>query len=385
MSAQKIKSIGKRPAAFLGLAVLAGGVFAGASRTSGANPTFDEIASLLAGLPGEAPSLAAVRNSAAWKQYAEAIEKNWADLETKRLQPMRVWADTELLRARASATVLFSPFGGPDFLTAYGFFPQSESFVLTGLESCGRLPRPDLWKARQGEAYLKNFSNALSDFFERSHFITKHMNETIRGQAPVEGVLPLLCFFLKRTGHRIIDIGRIEFDAQGRAVDLDYAQQKKASPPNGVKILFSAAGSASVKSIVYFASGDLQDKVFTKESALHRHLSGLPAGLTTYVKSASYLMHYAAFTHIRDIVLEKSRFVLEDDTGIPYKMFKAGDWNVRLYGEYAKPIKDFSGVDQPDLKKAYGPSAEAAARLPFHLGYHSRDTHDALLLIERKR
>jgi len=348
-----------------------------------AEPTFDEIAAVLAGLPGETKSLAALRASDAWKLYAEALEKSWADLEAKRLAPMRTWADKELIRVRASSTFLFYPFGGPDFLTAFEFFPQAESFVLMGLEFCGRLPRFDLWKDSQSEAYFKNFSKSLSDFFEKSYFITKHMDETLYGQAQVEGVLPLLCFFLKRTGHVILTIDRIEYDAEGKAIVLEYDKPTKFRRPYGMKVQFSAGGSAPVKSIVYI-SCDLEDKAFTAESALFKQLGLLPAGLTTYVKSASYLLHYAAFANIRGIVLDKSRFVLQDDTGIPYKIFKAKDWRVLLYGEYEKPIKDFSGVDQPDLRQAYADGAEAVAKLPFHLGYHWKDNRDALILAERK-
>jgi len=347
-------------------------------------PTFDEIAALLAGLPAEVPALAGVRSSALWRQYAETIEKNWADLTAKRLKPMQAWADKELLRARSSSKFLFYPFGGPDFLTAHEFFPAAETYVLLGLEFCGSLPRPDQWKDRQAEAYLKNFSASLSDFFDKSYFITKHMDETLYGQGQVEGVLPLLCFFLKRTGHRVLDIGRIEFDAKGQAVDLDYNKQKKASRPYGMKIHFTDNGSAQVKTILY-VSCNLENKTFAKDSSLHRHLGRMPSGLTTYVKSGSYLMHYATFTHIREIVLDKSQFILEDDTGIPYKVFKPKDWRVQLYGEYAKPVKDFSGVDQPDLKKAFDEGAAAISKLPFHLGYHWQDNRDALLLVEKKK
>ena len=347
-------------------------------------PTFDEIAGLLAGLPEAVPSLAAIRETAVWKQYAEALDKSWADLEAKRLKPMRAWAEKELFRVRPSSKWLFYPFGGPDFLTAFEFFPDAETYVLMGLEFCGRLPRPDLWKGRQAEAFLKNFSASLSDFFEKSYFITKHMDETIYGQGQVEGVLPLICLFLKRTGHRVLDIGRIEYDARGQAVNLDYDKQKKATRPYGLKIRFSAEGSATMKTIVYISS-NLENKTFAKDSPLHRNLGQLPAGLTTYVKSASYLMHYATFTHIREIVLDKSQFILEDDTGIPYKAFKAKDWRIQLYGEYAKPIKDFSGVDQPDLKKAYDDAAKTIEKLPFHLGYHWKDNRDALILAEKKK
>jgi len=360
----------------------AAGAHQAASQTAAA-PTFDEIAAVLAGLPGEVPSLAALRASDAWKQYAEAIDKSWAELEANRLAPMRTWADKELIRVRASSAFLFYPFGGPDFLTAFEFFPQSESFVLMGLEFCGRLPRFDAWTAIQSEAYLKDFSASLSDFFAKSYFITKHMDETIYGQAQVEGVLPLIAFFLKRTGHAILGIERIEYDGEGKPVAVEYDKGKKFTRPNGIKIQFAASGSEQVKSIVYISS-DLENKVFTKESALYKHLGFLPPGLTTYMKSASYLPHYAAFTNIRDVILDKSRFVFQDDTGIPYKVFKDKDWRVVLYGVYAKPIADFKGVDQPDLEKIYKDGADSIAKFPFHLGYHWRDSRDALLLAEKK-
>jgi hypothetical protein len=346
-------------------------------------PSFDEIAALIAGIQGEVPALAAVRETAVWKRYAEAIDKNWADLEGKRLKPMRAWADKELFKVRTSAKIVFYPFGGPDFMTAFEFFPNAEAYVLLGLEFCGRLPSPGIWKGRPAEAFLKNFSSSLSDFFDKSYFITKHMDETLYGQGQVEGVLPLLCFFLKRTGHRVLDIGRIEFSAAGEPLDVNYDKGKKASRPGGLRIRFSADGSEDIKSLIYF-SCDLENKKFTKDSPLYSYLNRLPSGLTTFIKSAQYLLQSPTFSHVREMILSLSRFILQDDTGIPYKSFKTKEWRVLLYGEYAKPIRDFSGVDQPDLKKAYEDSAAIIDKLPFHLGYHWQDNRDALLLIVKK-
>ena len=61
----------------------------------------------------------------------------------------------------------------------------------------------------------------------------------------------------------------------------------------------------------------------------------------TFVKSASYLMHYRSFNMIREIVLEKSISLFQDDTGIPFKYMKNRDLNVQCFGKYVKPIKDF--------------------------------------------
>ena len=345
-------------------------------------PSLDEIAALLAGQPGDAPALKALRETPAWAKFAESMDKSWADLESKRLTPMRLWADKELFDARAWGKFLFYPFGGPDFMTAAELFPAAETYVLLGLEFCGRLPRPTEWKGPQAETYWNSLASSLKDFFEKSYFITSHMDETLYGQ--VEGVLPVIAVFLKRTGHSIIDVTRLEFDAKGEAVESPYDKAKKAFRPYGLKIRFMSAGMEEPRTIIY-VSCDLQNKIFTKDSPLYLYLDKLVAApVTTYIKSGSYLLHYAEFTHMRELVLSRSKFILQDDTGVAYKQFKPAEWQVRLYGEYAKPIRDFSGVDQPDLQKAYAEGAEIIPKLPFHLGYHWRDSRDALLLVEKR-
>ena len=345
-------------------------------------PTLDEIAALLAGLPGDAPALKALRETPAWTRFAESMDKSWADLETKRLALLRAWAEKELFDARAWDELVFYPFGGPDFMTSFELFPAAETHVLLGLEFCGRLPRPDAWKGKQAEAYWNSLAKSLADFFDKSYFITKHMDETLYGQ--VEGVLPLVAVFLKRTGNTIIEVRRLEFDARGEAVESTYDTAKRSTRPYGIKIRFAAAGSGQAKTIIY-VSCDLQNKAFGKETPFYLYLDKLAAPpVTTYLKSASYLLHYGEFSNMREMILAKSKFVVQDDTGIPYKVFKPAFWQVRLYGEYAKPIKDFSGVDQPDLQKAYEEGKDVIPKLPFHLGYHWRDGRDALLLIEKR-
>jgi hypothetical protein len=345
-------------------------------------PSLDDIAALLAGQAGEAPALKNVRGTPGWTKFAAELDKSWAELEAKRLAPMRDWAEKELFDARLWGKFLFYPFGGPDFMTAVELFPDADTFLLLGLEFCGRLPKPDAWKGPQSDAYWNGLANSLKDFFEKSYFITSHMDATLYGQ--VEGVLPVIAVFLKRTGHSIIDITRLEFDAAGEAVEMPYMTAKKSFRPSGLKIRFMRSGMVQPKTIIY-VSCDLENKAFTKASPLYLYLDKAVAPpVTTYVKSGSYLLHYGTFSNIREIVMGRSRFILEDDTGIPYRMFKPAEWTVRLYGEYAKPIKDFSGVDQPDLQKAYAEGAEIIPKLPFHLGYHWRDNRDALLLVKKR-
>lgn len=344
----------------------------------------DEIAKFISGLPCSDDNLRSLEETPEWKAYAAALDKEWAEIEAKRLEPMRAWAGSELGGPNAATRTLFYPFGGPDFLTAFHLFPHASTYVLFGLEFVGKLPDFDPARAKEGrhvENYLGNLTTALSDFYNKSYFITRNMNATL-ARDKVAGVLPVICLFLKRTNNTISSIKRCEFMAPGGVFEYDFAYPRKTfRKPYGVKIEFFQNGSDTVRSLYYF-SCDIADEFFPKDGLYYRFLEGLNFE-TTYIKSASYLMHYKLFANIRGLILAKSSFVLEDDTGIPFKYFRPKVWDARLYGEYTAPVSDFKGVEQEDLKAAYAGGA-AVRKLPFHLGYHWGSNKDSILYFSRK-
>jgi hypothetical protein len=348
------------------------------------DPICDEIARFISGIHCTAENLKALQETPEWKKFADGLEKHWADMESKRLQPTRAWAEAELAEPKAATKVLFYPFGGPDFLTAFDLFPNADTYVLLGLEFVGKLPEFD--KAapdapQHVETYLANLNAALSDFFNKSYFITKNMDATLTSDK-VDGVLPVICFFLKRTNNTISAVKRCEFLDKGELMEYDYSlPRKRVRRPSGIKIEFFANGTNRLRTLYYF-SCDLVDDVFKKDSTLYLYLDGLEFE-TTFIKSASYLMHFREFSSIRDMILNKSRFVLEDDTGIPFRYFPAKDWDAQLYGEYIKPVSDFKGVEQFDLEAAYADAAKVK-KLPFHLGYHWGTNKDSILYFKKK-
>ena len=344
----------------------------------------DEVAKFISGLPCDDPNLKALQETEEWKSFAEELEKSWAEMQAARLDPMKTWACSELREATAATETLFYPFCGPDFLTAFVLFPEPETYVLLGLEFVGQLPvfdraSPDVLAHVKG--YLADLNLALSDFFKKSYFITRNMEHALVGHE-VEGVLPLLCFFLKRTDHVISSMKRCEFDGRGGLMEFDFSVKRKITRrPYGVKIEFFEKRENHLRTLYYF-SADLEDVVFLKDGSFYRYLNGLTFQ-STFIKSASYLMHYRTFSNIKNLILTKSLYVVEDDTGIPYRDFSPKDWDVVLYGEYIKPVSDFKGVDQPDLEKAYAESPDVR-KLPFHLGYHWGTNKDSILYFQRK-
>jgi len=355
-----------------------------AGRVVPVDAVYDDIAKFISGKPCTSESWKALQASTEWKNFAAGLEKSWAELEAKRLGPMKKWAQAELAEPNAVTNVLFYPFGGPDFLTAFLLFPNADTYVLLGLEFIGKLPEFD--QASSGvlkhmEIYLANLNAALADFFNKSYFITKNMNATLT-RDKVDGVLSVICFFLARTNNTILSIKRCEVMDKGEILDYEFTLPRKIlRRPYGVKIEFLADGTNRLRTVYYF-SCDLEDKVFTKDSAFYLCLDRLIFE-TTFIKSGSYLLHYKEFSNIRNLVLTKSRFVLEDDTGIPLRYFPAKDWEAQLYGEYIEPVSDFRGVEQFDLKAAYEDTARVK-KLSFHLGYHWGSNKDSVLYFKRK-
>jgi hypothetical protein len=340
----------------------------------------DEAARFISGLPCASEPWKRLQETAEWKAFVERLEKSWADLEAKRLVPMRKWAADELVLAGQETRTVFYPFGGPDLLTPLLLFPNADTYVLLGLEFVGHLPDFEKAAPENLQAYFDDMGLALSDFLNKSYFITRNMDATLYGDK-VEGVLPLLAFFLKREGFTISSVKRVDILENGELMESDLALARKARRPYGAKIEFFAEGTDRLRTVTYF-SADLVDTVFRKDSPFHIGLDGLTFE-TTYIKSASYLPHYKEFSNIRNLILAKSRFVLEDDTGVPFRYFPPAEWASQLYGEYIEPVSDFKGVGQEDLRAAYADPSRVKP-LPFHLGYHWGTNKDSVLFFRKK-
>lgn len=346
------------------------------------DPALDRLFAGIAGIMEPQASQAAQPDDAAWKDYAKSVNEEWGQFDASVLKPMASWAEVELKGARQNTLSLFYPFGGPDSVTALTLFPEARETVLLGLEQVGNLPDLEGATPAWRQAFFTDMGGLISEFFKRGYFITKDMTDTY-GRGKVDGALSVIAFFMARGGYSIVGITRLAPNAQGGWTETPYKDMaSRPRRPYGVRILFLKPGDPEPRSVVYF-SCDIENKAFPIGSALHKYFAGLER-MTTFVKSGSYLLQYVDFSILRDLILDRSLFVLQDDTAVPYKYFKTGGWEIKLYGRYAAPIKDFSSnVEQLDLKQAYEAEGSAVAPLPFKFGYHWRTQIDNLLLATR--
>mgnify|MGYP001764358373 CR=1 FL=1 len=76
---------------------------------------------------------------------------------------------------------------------------------------------------------------------------------------------------------------------------------------------------------------------------------------------------------------------LAKHTGIGMSIDQRLGDGITLFGRYATPVKDFTNVEQPDLRAAYEGTDADVRPLPFRFGYRWRTQVDNLMLAERPR
>jgi len=343
-----------------------------------ASRIYFDISRHLAGLKQEErTSLKNLDSLQSWITYAHNIEKSWNKLDSNRLLKMKVFSSEELKEANTNATELFYPFSGPDFLNAFAFFPSSKKLTLIGLEPVGTVP--DSIEIRSPE-YFKSLNKSLYAILNFSFFRTLSMAVDLKAE-DLDGALPLIMVFIARTDNRIIDIKHVEVDTIGNILPVSIVDSVKKV--KGVEVKFITNGTDEIKTLYYF-SADISDQGIRKHPEIKKMFDQLNSNIT-YLKSASYLMHKDYFSIVRETILSKSKYVLQDDSGIPLKYFDRSTWDLTFYGNYNSPIPMFSRWYQQELKDAYDKTKNPGVKpLAFGIGYSHKANQSNLMLAKKK-
>ncbi len=303
-----------------------------------------------------------------YRLNSDSMNSNFRDIRLNRLDKMTKWFDEILKSIKVQSDLpVFYPFSGGDFIHMNALYPNASSYLMLALEPVGTFPNfTELAPKDQNTALLEG-ANLLRDIFKRSYFITWNMEKDIKSNTYLKGILPTVLWGMAVTNHSILNVQSITLDSAGQYI------YKHINPGDssgiGVKIEFIKKGSNQVKQLIYF-SADVSNAGLKNNKALSALLNSLPPH-NSFVKAASYLMHFPDFSKIRGHILRLSQGYLQDDTGIPFSSFDTAKFSIYLYGDYEEPVADFpSEMYQLDLKEAYADSLFYKGSLPFSLGYH---------------
>ncbi len=345
-----------------------------------------DVAMFLGGLqPSQHSDLTPLAATPAWQAFAKDQDKSWDKYRATHTTRMTKWAATELDSVHASSPTIFYPFSGPDFLNVFTMFPTSQTYVLMGLEPVGSVPARS---SLENPKLLPTVKTSLWSVLNFSFFRTNDMAVDLKS-VELDGALPLMMLFAARTGHQITAIRPVQLDAGGLLVDVsqDTIQardpSRKSALANSVPgVEMKLRGPDGQPKTIYYFSTDLSNHGLNVKPAPLAFVRSL-GPLTTYLKSATYLMHKVYFSEVRTLVLRRSRYILQDDSGIAMKYFQKGAWQFNYYGTYHRPINLFAKHYQPELTAAYSDTMHKPKALLFGTGYNWRQTDSNLLLARR--
>lgn len=344
--------------------VLGVGSSRNAAAESLASRDVEEYARWLAGLGSD---LGAEFDASGWTperlRYAEAEAQRWR-LATVRLQAIERWAAREIQALVPRAQTLFYPFAGPDAMHALALFGTATRFVLVGLEPIGSLPAAGPLGPGDQEAspvsYFDRLNAAWAGFHRLTFFRTRQMATDLHET----GVVAILVTTIVRMGGRVT------------AIRYDAASPGPGVPPNA-QVVWTDSGGGEHR--LEYLQIDLSNAGLKRHAVWMGNLRAL-APFVTFVKAGSYLLHEERFSFLRQVILEHSSAVVQDDSGIPFRFFESG-WAIRLYGQYMTPVSPFEIRDQQRLREAF--ALRGAAPLPFGIGYHGEFGRSNLMLAIR--
>src|SRR5207244_694007 len=119
----------------------------------------------------------------------------------------------------------------------------------------------------------------------------------------------------------------------------------KGSRIPGVEITFRRNGG-KVQTIRYFMV-NVADGYLAKSSADFLPYLRKQGRFVTMIKSASYLMRKEGvqeptrFEQIRSLILAQSDVLVQDDSGVPLRLFARETWKLRFHGKYDAPTPEF--------------------------------------------
>ena len=299
-------------------------------------------------------------SSNAFRYYNKKIEKSFKNFKLKKLKKFEDWSSLELKDRMKNTKNLFYPFSGPDIAYAYSMIPTAQNYYLFGLEPVGEIPNLNGFKSNDLPKLFSSINSAISDNLNLSFFITKNMKSDL-SDPQIKGTIPILLFFMSRMNLHIQTIKPVSISIEG---NIEYSESDTFK--SGVEISFLRNGSKNLSKVYYF-SFDISN--YNSKTDLNlRKLTENLNNVTTLVKSSSYCMHTDKYSTIRELTLNCSDMIVQDDTGIPLKFFNPEDWKIKTYGTYAAPISVFSMYKQNDLKDLIN---ETGQSINFRFGYNN--------------
>ena len=302
-----------------------------------------------------------LESSEFWKLHAAKTDLRWRLLMQNVGTPIGTWVSEKNYLPKTAPKTLLYPFAGGDFFYANLFYPNRDTVIMIGLEPVGSVFDVNAIDRTKLEDYLTTLDRCMFYPHKLGFFRTLSMDDDFSHEL-MNGTLHTFMFYLARNGFDLHYIEYFNLDAQGKAVAVAPGAEAK-----GLKIGYSNKADKQVRQLVYI-SQDISNTANQKSPGTINYLKQR-GKVVSFFKAASYLMYKDYFSDITNVVLDQSKIILQDDSGMPLSAMKTGGFDAEVLGEYTKTIGLFSNYFQKDMRAEY--EAKKPAKLPFTIGYNA--------------
>jgi len=303
-----------------------------------------------------------------WEQFNKEMNTTYLRIDEKK-KIMNTWKNKNISISKGT---LFYPFSGPDFLHANIFFPEFDTIIMIGLEPTGN-SKINITNYTTPDAFNK-ISRSLTTILNQSFFRTKSMAVDFKSEN-LNGTIPIFLHFISRNQFAIQSIKDVQLNSKGELTPISN-HDKNSTYYQGIE--YTLIKNNKLKHL-YFFSMNLMNTEYAGQPGLDKHeeLGRLIKNKnisSTYLKAASYLLHRNEFSILRKWILNHSKQIVQDDSGIPLKFITdTTKWSTNYFGVYNKPIPLFYERYQQELFDVYHKNPGKILSLPFGIGYKSQE------------
>lgn len=307
-----------------------------------------------------------------WIAYKNQIDSAWEKLEKTRFNTMEQWYEENFSATRKTEDQVYYPFSGPDWLNIYQIYPNASSYVMAGLEPVGNIPNPtSMTKPNELANNLNGFYKGFRTIKEWGYYVTSFMGKDLN-LTKLKGVIPIDYLFMVRMGCSIDKVELLSLDSTGKASVVTNLPNDKMNM-RGCRITFHHKNNKPA-TLTYFEGNleDMDSKAYghTYIKNYENYVRANVKSANSYLKAASYLLYNETFSKSLYLLLDVSKTMLTDESGVPYDKIDRSKWDISLYGRYFKPTKDFTWIKQPALSRDYTADSSNIKQIPFFTGYH---------------
>ncbi len=373
-----------------------------------ANPYWDDLARFLSGMSLARDSRFAVQSaSPVYRVHDEAMDRFWAVYEARTRHELIRFQQENITPYVESDTAIY-PLSGSDFINLHNVYPNARRYVMFALQDAGGIPEPLGLSPADLNLGLTSIRGTISTLLNLNYLYSSNLGRGTNNHA-LPGTGPMLLAFLPRLGMRVLFVEPVGLDEDGRlvrSIELPPATRTNGTPQanvpayklpqtvattdRGIRIFFARSGAwpptpDDVRELVYL-NVKIEPTTGHDNSRLTRYLRSMPRG-NVLLKAAIHLCQMPGYDRTADLFLGMSSFIVQDDSGVPFRRFDRDHWDVALYGVYQSSFPNLDlpfNYQQPDLAAAYRARGRGKLAFPFGYGALFGEGKSNLLIAKRK-